>query len=129
MQNSIVYASLVDGARSESGTKPPPPTPSDARPTPSSPQPQQPSEPSGPEVEDMYHYTTIQGNVFEDLGYSHQGSSGSDDVKITRAIQDIRVLLIKDGKIVKEKRTDPSGNYSFSPDPRNLFSRNLVWRY
>ncbi len=117
LQSSSVYAGLASSAQSESGYSPPPPTPSDADPTPTSPQPSGPSTPSGPPTVTIPHYTYIQGNVYEDLGYSRRGTSvGEDDrLALDFPISDVLVNLIQGDQIVASTRTDENGNYRFDP--------------
>ena len=117
LQSTSVFAGLASSAQSESGYSPPPPTPSDANPTPSSPGPSGPSTPSGPPTVTIYHYTYIQGNVYEDLGYSRRGINAGEDDKLTLdfPISDVLVNLKQGDTIVASTRTDENGNYRFEP--------------
>ncbi len=128
-----VYASLAGSAQAESGSKPSPVTPGDNGPTSTSPPPYEPSDPStpsGPERRDVYHYTYIQGNVYEDLGYTSGGAKfNKDDEKTNFPISNILVVLKQGDNIVSTTTTDAEGNYRFEPGPRNIFCRNLVWRF
>ena len=118
------YASFIEGVLGESGPAPSPPTPSDS---PSNPSPPSSSTPSGPTIptETIVHYTSISGNVNEDLGYS-VGTAGTDNQKQTTPIEGVIVNLKQGGNIVASTRTDASGNYKFTPSP-GTYSLEFVY--
>lgn len=117
---TVSYAGFIDGVLGESGSAPAPPTPPDAPPTTIPSTPSTPSEPSGDAtpaipVETITCYTSISGNVYEDLGYISIGTSGADDERSSKAIEGITVRLKQNGKVVQTTKTDENGNYSFHP--------------
>ena len=117
LQN-IALAGLIDNAQGESGYSPPPPTPPDDPPTTIDP-PDKPTKPSGPQTVTIPHYTSISGNVYEDLGYSKIPSGGQDSSNSAKmAISGIKVkLLNSSGQVVSEQTTGANGSYHFSPSP------------
>ena len=120
------YAGFVDGILGESGPAPAPPTPSDSPQTnpPSSSNP--PS--SGPSIptETITCYTSISGNVYEDLGYNI-GTSGTDSSKDNdNPIEGVTVNLMSGGGVVASQVTGPDGSYSFRPSP-GTYSLQFVY--
>ena len=126
-----VYASLVSGAKSESGHNPAPPPPPDVpvNPIPSGPsEPSEPSDPipAGPSVTyttitiDSYEY--IEGNVYEDLGEQYvitNGDSGNTEKQDSQtATIPLSDIIVKCGDYIT--RTDANGNWHFDCEPRFL---------
>ena len=89
---SYVYADnlsdLISGAQAESGHAPPsnPPPDTDTNPVPDVPT-------STIPVEYKYYYTSIEGNVYENLGSVYiKGENMKDDTKGTLGIKDVTVI-------------------------------------
>lgn len=123
---TVSYAGFLDGVRGESGYSPPPPTPHDApQTTPSTPS--TPSE-SGPSIptETITCYTSISGNVYEDLGYT-LGTAGSDDTRDNdNPIEGVTVNLMSGGSVVSSQVTGADGSYEFRPSP-GTYSLQFVY--
>lgn len=121
---TVSYAGFIDGVLGESGSAPPPPTPPDAPPTTIPSTPSGSGEPAIP-VETITCYTSISGNVYEDLGYTSIGNK-EDDKKSTKPIEGVIVRLKQNGNVIQTMRTDESGNYSFHPAP-GTYSVDFVY--
>lgn len=105
----IVYAlNLADLARQESGPRPDPETPED---TPIN---QEPTS-DGIERITVIHNTSIEGNVYEDLGEIMYGNVNKEPQKGSSPISDITVRLMSGNTVVDKMKTDKNGYYSFSP--------------
>lgn len=115
---TVSYAGFLDGVRGESGTYTPPPTPSDSPQTKPSTTPSEGN--SGPSIptETITCYTSISGNVYEDLGYANIGTGGSDDTRDNdNPIEGVTVNLMSGGGVVASQVTGPDGSYEFRPSP------------
>lgn len=121
---TVSYAGFIDGVLGESGSAPAPPTPPDAPPTTIPSTPSGSGEPAIP-VETITCYTSISGNVYEDLGYTSIGNK-EDDKKSTKPIEGVIVRLKQNGNVIQTMRTDESGNYSFHPAP-GTYSVDFVY--
>ena len=90
--------------------------------------PSEPSEPSGPRYETKEHPIKIEGNIYEDLGYTKPGTAGGsgseddqwhkDDERTRTFINGAVVKLIDSSEnVVATQVTGEDGSYSFSPSP------------
>ena len=136
---TYTYASFLDSVTSEGRPAPSPPpssggsgggggggssstpTPKPDTPDETPPPADDSSEPSGPPATqyiDIDVFTSIEGNVYEDLGYTNVGIAGTDDSKGDMpGVQDILVQLCQGDTVIDEKRTDANGFYEFKPTP------------
>lgn len=124
---TVSYAGFLDGVKHESGTYTPPPTPSDSPQTKPSTTPSEGN--SGPSIptETITCYTSISGNVYEDLGYANIGTSGSDDTRDNdNPIEGVTVNLMSGGGVVASQVTGPDGSYEFRPSP-GTYSLQFVY--
>lgn len=110
-QVPVVFAtaSLADLARQESGPAPDPDTPGD------DPMPNDPTPSDGIERVTIIHNTSIEGNVYEDLGEIIYGSPNKEPQKGNVPISGITVKLMQGDTVVSKTKTDKNGYYSFSP--------------
>jgi len=128
MQTETILGRDLDGARGESGSRPPPPTPPDAPLPPIEPsKPSEPSEPTIPTIT-VEHYTSISGNVYEDIGEVFIGTEGNDARDKCLAVPQVIVNLKSGDTIVDSRVTDGNGHYSFSPPPGS-YSLEYIYGY
>ena len=114
MYTPISYAGILDNARNEGGTKPPPATPPD--------EPQgniDPSKPSTTEeiVEYVTHYTGISGNAYEEIEAAFGGTNGKKGIDSSNYHLPIGGVIVEAGGV--RTVTDANGNYKLNLPPGN----------
>jgi len=105
LSSNIIYASIVDSARGESGPEPPPATPPD----------NSTSQPTNRNHEIRFIYNEIKGNVYEDLGTTFLKPNEKESNHKLQPISGVIVnLLDSRNNIVKKTTTKADGSYSFT---------------
>ncbi|MBR0427119.1 MAG: VWA domain-containing protein [Clostridia bacterium] len=103
--STIVYASIVDSARGESGPEPPPATPPD----------DSTSQPTNKNNNIRIIYNKIEGNVYEDLGTTFLKPNEKESNHKLQPIFGVIVNLFDSrNNIVKRTTTKADGSYTFT---------------